>query len=226
MTGWEWRLAVGPVQANCWILRCPRTGELVVIDPGAEPARILERVRAATAREGGAARVRFLLLTHGHFDHIGGARELRQALSAEGALPIAIHRDDRPLYEGLRAQGELFGIPCGDPAPIDLELADGQVLEVGALHLEVIHTPGHSRGGVCFRLAPDVALGIPETVYTGDTLFKEGIGRTDLMGGDHRALLTSIRTRLLTLDDAARVCPGHGLASSIGHERRRNPFLH
>ena len=223
MANWETKRAVGPIQANCWVLRCPRTGDVAVIDPGEEPESILEVINSSA----GGARVSLLLMTHAHFDHIGGARELKERLQAtQPAAPeIALHPGDELLYANLRRQGEAFGIACSDPAPVTRWLRDEQSIEVGALRLKVLHSPGHSPGGVCFLLEGNDALGVQQTVYTGDTLFRQSIGRTDLPGGDHRALLASIRTRLMVLDGAVRVCPGHGETSTIAYERDANPWV-
>jgi hydroxyacylglutathione hydrolase len=219
-------LPVGPLQCNCQILVCPDTFHAVVVDPGDEPTRILETLRAIEHETGRAIEVKALFHTHAHFDHIGGTRAIKESLSSDGSGPgIFLHRADEFLYSMLPKQAERFGFRLNDPLPIDRYLEDEERLAVGSLKFSILHTPGHSPGGVCFRLHSDTARKVPETVFTGDTLFRESIGRSDLWGGDEDQLIRSIRTRLLTLDDDTRAWPGHGPASSIGHEKRKNSYV-
>jgi len=182
---------VGPIQANCYIVGCKQTGEAVVIDPGGEVPRIVSEVvkRKLT--------VRCILNTHGHWDHTGGNDELREITRA----PLMIHRGDAP---------QLSQTP-------DDWLEEGREIRFGTYRLKVIHTPGHSPGGVC--------LAGPGVVFTGDTLFAGSIGRTDLPGGDYETLLSGVRGKLFSLGDEVRVYPGHGPSSTIGQERAQNPFF-
>jgi glyoxylase-like metal-dependent hydrolase (beta-lactamase superfamily II) len=185
------KLSVGIYQANCYILGCKDTNEGLVIDPGDEVQRIVREISSS------GLNVRYILATHGHFDHTGGARQLREITHA----PFLIHALDATA---LNFQ------PDGN-------LTEGQELEIGVFTIKVLHTPGHSPGGVC--------LYAPGVVFTGDTLFAGSIGRTDFPGGDHRALLQGVIQKLFPLGDDLRVYPGHGPASTIGHEQRYNPFF-
>jgi hydroxyacylglutathione hydrolase len=216
-------LVVGPFQCNCRLLACPRTGEAALVDPGDEAEKILKALQGSKTPAGLPLRVRYLLHTHGHLDHIGGTRTVKSSLVEKPQ--IALHRGDERLYRSLQMQGQLFGLNYEDPLPIDHFLEDGEELKVGDLKLSVIHTPGHSPGSVGLRLHEDSALGVPETVFSGDTLFAGSVGRTDLWGADGDQMFRSIRERLLTLDGDTRVCPGHGPESRIGIEKRENPFL-
>lgn len=223
----EKNLVVGPFQCNCRLLACLGTGEAVLVDPGDEAERILSTLGEAKLPSGVKLRVRYLLHTHGHLDHVGAARDVKTKLSGvEAEVPgIALHRGDEPLYLGLKKQGALFGIEYEDPLPVDHFLEDGEDLRVGDLRISVIHTPGHSPGSVCLRLHGDGASQIPETLFSGDTLFQGSVGRTDLWGASSDQMFKSIRSRILTLDDDTRVCPGHGPETWIGIEKRANPFL-
>jgi len=185
------KLAVGPYQANCYILGCKPTKEGVVIDPGDEVFRIVKEISRAELK------VRYILLTHGHFDHTGGAKELRRITGA----PVWIHPLDAG---GLNFQ------PDGS-------LSEGQEILFGTFKLRVIHTPGHSPGGVCFH--------VPGAVFTGDTLFAGSVGRTDFPGGDHNQLVQGVVQKILPLGDDVRVYPGHGPASTVSRERTTNPFF-
>jgi hydroxyacylglutathione hydrolase len=196
----------------------------VLIDPGDEPQRILAALGSARTRSGAPIRVEYLLHTHAHLDHIGGTRAVRESL-AEHKPRISLHRADELIYQSLRMQGQLFGIEYDDPLPIEHYLEDGQELRVGDFRLSVLHTPGHSPGSVCLRLHEDSAAGARESVFSGDTLFKGSVGRTDLWGADQDQMFRNIRERLLTLDGDTRVCPGHGEESTIAVEKRENPFL-
>ena len=202
----------GPIQANCTILGDREAGEAVIIDPGDEAERILEKIRDS------GLHVTAILHTHAHMDHAGATSELAEQLPP--GTPIALHREDLPLYEGLQEQGALFGIEVVNPPPPTLWLDDGQEISVGTLHLEVRHTPGHSPGSVCFILREPDAIAI-----VGDVLFAGSIGRTDLWGGSFEILEKSIRTQLYTLDDSTRVICGHGPDTTIGKEKNSNPFV-
>jgi hydroxyacylglutathione hydrolase len=202
----------GQLQANCYLVMCPRTREMLVIDPGAEPERILDHIRAS------GGRVVRLLHTHGHFDHIGATEAMLAGLAER--VPLAAHPADRYLYKrAARVLGADYGYPVPDAlAPPDMPLADGDALEVGDLRLEVIHTPGHTPGSISLRCGDSC-------VFTGDTLFRRGIGRTDLPGSDEDAIYQSILSRLYPLPEALTVYPGHGASTTIGEERRANPFV-
>lgn len=202
-------LAVGPLGCNCTILGCPETRKAIVVDPGGDADRI-----AALLDRHGLEPVA-LLHTHAHFDHVLGAPELKARFGAE----ILLHADDLSLYESVPMQGAFFGFTLPAPAPVDRFVPDGETLAIGQDRGEVIHTPGHSPGSICFH------VGSQKLLLTGDTLFAGGIGRTDLWGGSHPALMRSIRERLLPLDPETRVIPGHGPETTLGEEALSNPFL-
>ncbi|MNK78026.1 putative metallo-hydrolase [compost metagenome] len=202
-------LAVGPLGCNCTILGCPETRKALVVDPGGDADRI-----AALLDRHGLTPVA-LLHTHAHFDHVLGASELKERFGAE----ILLHADDLPLYENVPMQGAFFGFSLPEPAPVDRFVPDGEQLAFGAATGEVIHTPGHTPGSICFH------VGTQKLLLTGDTLFAGGIGRTDLWGGSQTALMRSIRERLLILDPETRVIPGHGPETTLGEEAVNNVFL-
>lgn len=199
---------VSITQTNCYIVGCEETREGVVIDPGGHPERIL----AALKRSG--LTIRYVLNTHCHFDHMGANAEI---VAATGA-PLALHPLEIPL---LQASGgaEWFGVPVSESPLPDLELADGQVLDVGRLRFRVLHVPGHSPGGVAFY-EPDEGV-----VFDGDVLFADGVGRTDLPGGAWETLVRSIREVFFALPDETVVYPGHGPRTTIGYEKRHNPWV-
>ncbi len=205
--------AVGPLQCNCTILGCEATGEAIVVDPGAEPERILEVLRAhdltATA----------LVHTHAHLDHVGATGPVKGAF--DGVPEIALHRGDLWLYDNVPMQARMLGLGGVEvPPPPDRWLDHGDTVTWGAAgSAEVIHTPGHTPGSVCFKVD-----GL-RAVFTGDTLFAGSIGRTDLWGGSYEGILRSIEERLAPLDPDTLVVAGHGPSSTIGDERRSNPFL-
>jgi hydroxyacylglutathione hydrolase len=205
------RITVGALEANCYLVLCPETHEALLVDPGAEPEVILAAVGEA------GAHIKMVLHTHGHFDHIGATEGVLAGLPE--STPLAAHPADAYLYEPEnRGMGAMFGYPLPEAAVApNVALADGQTLEIGTLRLEVVHTPGHTPGSICLVVGGDC--------LSGDTLFRRGIGRTDLLGGDEEAIYESIATRLYPLPAELRVYPGHGEATTIGEERRLNPFV-
>jgi len=200
-------LHLGPLDNNTYLIVCPATRETAVVDAGFEPEVVIDAVREASLA------VRYLLNTHAHLDHVAGMRTVQEAVGGEYWL----HPEDRPLLERLSEQGAAFDFPPAEPPQDVHDLADGQRLPLGEETLEVIHTPGHSPGGVCFRFG--------DWLWVGDTLFAGSIGRTDLPGGSFEELEHSIRTRLFPLGDALHAFPGHGPATTLGRERRDNPFV-
>ncbi len=202
---------VGPLQCNCAIVADPATREAVVIDPGDEPDRILE------ALAGAGLRAVALVHTHAHFDHAGCSALLKRITGA----PILMHAGDRPLYQNLTVQGQTFGLSLDAPGIIDRTLEGGDRVACGKGGLEVIHTPGHTPGSLSFRMTSENG----DVLFSGDTLFRRSIGRTDLWGGSTPQILESIRDRLLTLPGGLRVIPGHGDETTIADEGRKNPFV-
>jgi len=200
-------LHLGPLDNNTYVLACERTRHAAIIDVGFEPEAVIRML------EGKNVEVRLLLNTHGHYDHVAGMRSVQERLGGE----YWIHPADRPLIDSLTAQGAMFGFPPAE-APDDVhDLADGQRITLGDETLVVIHTPGHSPGGVCFHHEDDL--------WVGDTLFAGSIGRTDLPGGSFEQLERAIHTRLFPLGDGIRCHTGHGPATTLGHERVHNPFV-
>jgi len=205
--------ATGPFQANCVLLGDDDAATLVVIDPGDEAERIAARVRAS------GLTAAMILHTHGHIDHAGRTAEVLQALGP--GVRVGLHRDEIDLYRALAEQGRQFGFEVTEPPEPDLWMEHGDRIPVGALELEVRHTPGHSPGGVSF-----VVHGAPEPlVIVGDVLFAGSIGRTDLPGGSFDVLERSIREQLYTLPDETGVLSGHGPVTTIGREKASNPFV-
>jgi hydroxyacylglutathione hydrolase len=200
---------VGPLQCNCTILADEASREAVVIDPGDEPERILRALEAMKLTPVA------LLHTHAHLDHITGSREVKEATGA----PIRLHPADRPLYDALPEQASFFGLRASAPLPPDAPLEDAETIGFGPYTLTAIHTPGHTPGSTCFALSGDRPV-----LFSGDTLFRRSIGRTDLWGGDTDAILASIRQKLFTLPGHMPVVCGHGPDTTIEDERRLNPF--
>jgi hydroxyacylglutathione hydrolase len=202
-----------PFYKNGYVLACDDTREAVIIDPGDEVGELLRVV------SDGKLDVRHILLTHGHVDHVSG---VAMAKAATGAS-VFLHRADLFLYDGALQQASLFGLDIEAPPPVDRFYDLTAAITFGRCEVEVRHTPGHTPGGVCLLVGP--AGQPPKMLFAGDTLFSGSIGRTDLMGGDHDTLIDSIRNGLFTLDDDVEVHSGHGPVTSIGRERRTNPFL-
>lgn len=218
----EKNLVVGPFQCNCRLIVCPKTGHGALVDPGDQAADILRAISQINSSRSNPIEIKYLLHTHGHLDHVGAARPVKEKLKDS---KIALHQADEPIYLALREQGQMFGLQYEDPLPVDHYLQDGEEFKVGELNFSVLHTPGHSPGSVCLRLHEDSTLGVSETLYSGDTLFQGSVGRTDLWGGNQDQMFKNIKNRILTLDGDTRVCPGHGPETRIGIEKRENPFL-
>jgi hydroxyacylglutathione hydrolase len=202
------RLEVGPFASNCYIVGSESSREGMIIDPGDEAKRILKEVRDLELD------IKIIVLTHGHIDHVSALKEVKGATGAQ----VAIHTDDVSTLKN-RLLSIFMGIRHKSPPPPDRLLNDGDIISIGGLKFTVLHTPGHTRGSICL-------LG-EGTLFSGDTLFHYGIGRSDLpgSGGNHQQLINSIHERLMVLDDDIKVYPGHGLETTIGTERRGNPFL-
>jgi glyoxylase-like metal-dependent hydrolase (beta-lactamase superfamily II) len=200
---------VGPLQCNCTILADESAREAIVVDPGDEISRIHRRLREL------GLSLKQILITHAHIDHVGGALKLKSLTGA----PIYLNENDLPLLQMMSAQAAWLGVETPETAPPDEGLSDGRRVGLDAYPAQVIHTPGHTEGSICLHFAP------LKMVLAGDTLFAGSIGRTDLPGGDYNQIIDSIHSRLLTLPDQTRVVPGHGPATTIGAERKSNPFL-
>ena len=200
---------VGLLQCNCTILGDEEAGEAIVIDPGDEIGRIERRLLEL------GLKLKQILITHGHIDHIGGALKLKRLTGA----PIFLNENDLPLLERMAEQAEWVGVPTPETASPDETLADGANVGLESFPAHVLHTPGHTQGSVCLHFVPLKLL------IAGDTLFAGSIGRTDLPGGDYGQIIDTIHSRLLTLPDEIQVIPGHGPVTFIGRERKSNPFL-
>jgi len=205
--------AVEPFHKNGFVAGCEDTREGVLIDPGDEVDELLD----AAKRHG--LTITNILLTHAHLDHITGVGRAKRALG----VPVWLHRDDNFLYEGVVQQGRMFGLKVDPQPPVDEFYAGEGPLRFGRYQVRVLHTPGHCPGGVCLAVTRDGESSA--TLFVGDTLFAGSIGRTDLPGGDMDTLLRSIRGVLFAFPDDTVVWSGHGPATTIGRERRTNPFL-
>ncbi len=200
---------VGPLQCNCTLLGDEEAGEAIVIDPGDEVSRIYRRLQDL------GLRVKQILVTHAHIDHVGGALKLKQLTGA----PVLLNENDLPLLKMMEAQAAWVGVPTPEVTAPDASLADGMQVGLERYPAQVLHTPGHTQGSVCLHFVP------LKMVIAGDTLFAGSIGRTDLPGGNSRQILASIELQLMVLGDDTRVLPGHGPETTIGFERNHNPFL-
>ncbi|RME55632.1 MAG: MBL fold metallo-hydrolase [Deltaproteobacteria bacterium] len=199
-------VVVGFFRCNCQILACEATGEAVIIDPGGEGEKILEIVRHYDLR------VRALLHTHAHLDHIGATRAVKERVGGE----IMLHEGDVWLFNHLPLQAALFGMLEPPPPAVERFIAEGDRIPFGRHAAEVLHTPGHTPGSVSFHLFAEGPL-----LFSGDTLFAGGIGRSDLWGGSPAQLRNSLERRILTLPEETRVFPGHGPPTTIGEARKR-----
>jgi len=200
---------VGPLQCNCTILGDETAGEAIVIDPGEEVGRIHRRLTEL------GLKLKQILITHGHIDHVGGALKLKRLTGA----PILLNENDLPQLKIMDTQAGWLGMPTPETAPPDELLIDGLTVGLDAFPAQVIHTPGHTQGSICLHFAPLKLL------VAGDTLFAGSIGRTDLPGGNYDQIIDSIESRLLQLPEETKVLPGHGPATTIAAEHKSNPFL-
>jgi hydroxyacylglutathione hydrolase len=200
---------VGPLQCNCSVVGEEQTHEALVIDPGDQVEEILDILRQHNLK------LKYIVVTHAHIDHIGGARKLKAATSA----PILLNQNDLALLKMLDVQAAWLGMRPPGPVQIDESVSDGQSIKIGSINSSVIETPGHTEGSICLFFPAEKKL------IAGDTLFAGSIGRTDLPGGSFDKIMRSLRTRLMALPDDTQVVPGHGPLTTIGKERETNPFL-
>jgi glyoxylase-like metal-dependent hydrolase (beta-lactamase superfamily II) len=200
-------LVVGPIQSNCYVLGCERTREAVVIDPGGDADRIL----ITLAKD--KLRCLYIINTHGHFDHSADNKRLKEVTGAQ----LLIHPADAPMILNQSAGGGMWGLHVDNSPPPDRYLGEGDIITFGDISLKVLHTPGHSPGGI--------SLVTDKMVFVGDTLFAGSIGRTDFPGGDDEGLLRHVRNKIFTLGDDVVVYPGHGPQTTVGRERKTNPFF-
>lgn len=197
------KTVVGPIQTNCYTVRCPVTGVVLVIDPGAD-SRVLNQE---------LGQVDCIIYTHGHFDHVGGASGLIKRFSPE----TMIHREDAEMLSGAAAHAAEWGFMIQQPPPPHRLLHHGDTVDIGALSFSIVHTPGHSGGSICIS-----GHGL---VFSGDTLFAGSVGRTDLPGSSPSRMRDSLENRVVLFDDDLVVLPGHGHSTTMGQEKKHNPFL-
>lgn len=203
-------VVVTEFMTNCFILGDEQTHQAIIIDPGGDADKILKQVDSM------GLNVTAIVNTHAHVDHIGAIREIKEATGAQ----IMMHKDELPLLQAASRMGRLFGIRIEQPPDPDRFLSEGEEISLGnGISLSVLETPGHSPGGISL-VTKDKKL-----CFAGDSLFAGSIGRTDLPGGDYHTLISSIKTKLMALGDDVKVLPGHGPATTVGAERRYNPFL-
>jgi hydroxyacylglutathione hydrolase len=200
-------LVVGPIQSNCYILGCERTREAAVIDPGGDADKIL----LALAKDD--LRCVCIINTHGHFDHAAENKRLKEVTGAQ----LIIHRADAPMILRQARSSGMWGMQVDDSPPPDRYVEEGEYITFGDVSLKVLHTPGHSGGGI--------SLVTDKMAFVGDTLFAGSIGRTDFPGGDYEGLLRNVREKIFPLGDEVVIYPGHGPKTTVGRERRTNPFF-
>ena len=200
-------VVTGPFVENSYVVHDPRTKDAVIIDPGDDPGRIVRTVEQLGAKP------LAILLTHGHIDHVAAVSRVLEKFD----VPLLCHEADLPWLEGMEEQGRMFGLRVGKGPKPTRYVKDGDKLTFGSLEFEVIHTPGHSAGGVCYLIG--------KTLFAGDTVFEGSIGRTDFPDGSYEQLIESIQQRILPLGDDVAIFSGHGPETSVGRERRSNPFL-
>lgn len=204
-------LTVGMFQSNTFVVSCDRTNEAVLIDAGDEADRIIEHIESSDLR------LKMIIATHGHIDHVAAIPEVSEAFS----VPVFMHRDELPVYRSAGQQAALFGLEPPVTLEIDHFLTDGDTVRIGELAGRVIHTPGHSPGGVTIVFDAET----PPKAFVGDVLFRGSIGRTDLMGASPRRMFEILKNVFLAMPDDMVVHPGHGPDTTIGYERSTNPFL-
>lgn len=203
-------IPAGSIRANCYLVGDSETRSAVVIDPGGLADKIAAFAKASKWK------VEQILATHGHIDHVGAVWQMKELLKA----PFAMHGDDRDWLERVELVSEQYGYPGAKSPKLDRELVASEEITLGKHSMKVLHTPGHSRGGCCFYMKE------AKVVFTGDTLFRRSVGRTDLPGGSTSTLITSIHSSLMSLSDDVVVYCGHEESTTIGQERRSNPYLH
>jgi len=201
------QLPVGPFEMNCYIVSDEKQKECVLIDPGDETQRIIDHIKQAEVEPA------CIILTHCHLDHAWKAAEIQSYFK----VPLYLGEADLPLLETINEQGVLFNMGRTEIPQVSGFLSESQPLNIGMMQINFLHTPGHSPGSFCLHLN--------DVVFAGDVLFRESIGRTDLYGGNYDTLLRSIREKLLPLPDSTTIYPGHGPSTTIGYEKRHNPFL-
>lgn len=203
------RLPLGPLQTNCYIAACDKTSQAAVIDPSWAGQAIF-----ATAEDMGLT-ITHILLTHAHFDHVGGLADLKEKVD----VPIYIHPDAVPMLENAASNAARWGLTLSKPPAPEELLSEGQEIQVGNVTFHVLYTPGHAPGHVSFHVPQESVL------FDGDVLFQGSIGRTDLPGADRQTLMQTIREKVMILPDDTQVLSGHGNPTTVGQERRQNPFL-
>lgn len=203
------QFVLGQLENNVYLIADEKTKKAVLIDATSPSVEITQAVKEL------GVKIEYILLTHGHFDHIMGLNALKKEFNTEAV----IHKDDLVISDNLNEYTRLFGLPDSEPPKYELFIKDGDTITVGKLKIKVIHTPGHTEGGVCYLIEDK------NKMFSGDTLFRESVGRTDLFGGDFSKLKDSIKNKLFKLNDNIVVYPGHGPTTTIGHEKQYNELI-